>query len=268
MRYRWPMSGLLIAATISVAGLSPRGVAASVPQASAPSSGTMLTTSEDEPPLPDAAMQNLPARERGDLDMAYGRYMAAIEAYEQAPRSAEVWNMIGMAYHHLGGLGEARHDYERALMIRPNYPEAINNLGATYFEDHQYKKAIRLYRHAQRLMPHSAVIAANLGTAYFARGKFGKGMEEYEKAFRLDPAVFGNPDMLSAPGTTIRAFRAEEDYCLAELFAEAGMQKQAMNYLLQAFNEGFNDRERLMHDSVFAQLRKSTQFAELMALQK
>jgi len=206
---------------------------------------------------------------RGDIFLARGEYEQAIEAYREAPRSAEVWDKTGVAWHHLDAIGEARHDYERALLIRPDYPEAINNLGATYFAEHNYKKAIRLYRYALRLMPRSAVISANLGTAYFARGKYRAGFDAYRRAFRLDPTVFAESDSLAnVAASTSLSYRAHEDYCLAELFAEAGMQKQAIEYLTRALNEGFDNRQQIMQDSVFAQLRKTQEFAQLMAAQK
>lgn len=224
----------------------------------------MATTSLSVPGLTKLAPET-----RGDIFLARGEYEQAIEAYREAPRTAEVWDKMGVAWHHLDAIGEARHDYERALLIRPNYPEAINNLGATYFAQKNYKKAIRLYEHALRLMPGSAVISANLGTAYFARGKFRKGLEAYRRAFQLDPTVFDEPDSLSnVPGSTERAYRAHEDYCLAELFAQAGMKKQAIEYLTRALNEGFDDTRQIMHDNVFAQLRKTQEFAQLMAAQK
>lgn len=219
--------------------------------------------------LSTPAMTRLSAEERGDIYLARGEYVQAIEAYRDAPRSAEVWDKMGVAWHHMNAIGEARHDYQRALLIRPNYPEALNNLGATYFANRDYKKAIRLYRDALRLMPKSAVIAANLGTAYFARGKFRQGFEAYHRAFELDPTVFDEPDSLAnVAANTSLSYRAHEDYCLAELFAEAGMQKQAIEYLTRALNEGFDNKQQIMQDSVFVQLRKTQEFAQLMAGQK
>lgn len=255
MRTRcWSVAAL--AALISAVGAGTRcGAAASL---------QVTTTSLS---VPGAA--KLSPEERGDVYLARGEYEQAIEAYREAPRTAEVWDKMGVAWHHLDAIDEARHDYQRALLIRPNYPEAINNLGATYFAQRNYKKAIRLYQNALRLMPQSAVIAANLGTAYFAQGKFRQGLNAYRRAFQLDPAVFAEPDSLAnVPGNTSRAYRAREDYCLAELFAQAGMEQQALEYLSRALNEGFDDTQHIMQDSVFAQLRKTQEFAQLMAAQK
>jgi tetratricopeptide (TPR) repeat protein len=214
------------------------------------------------------AFDSMSAEQRGDLLMIHQQYLAAIEAYRQAPMDAITLNKMGIAYHHLSAIDEARKDYEKALLIRPNYPEAINNLGAADFVQGNYKQAIRLYRKALKLMPHSAVIAANLGTAYFARGKYDDGLEAYQTAFRLDPDVFAtdSPQIIQGPSKTHE--RAQQDYCIAQLFAEAGKQDRALEYLRRALNDGFKDRNRLMQDTDFAQLRKTPEFAQLMAEEK
>ena len=213
-------------------------------------------------------LSSLPPEERGDLFMARKEYFAAIDAYRQAPTDAETLNKIGIAFHNLSAIDQARKDYEKALLIRPNYPEALNNLGAADFAQGDYKRAIRLYRKAFQLMPNSAVIAANLGTAYFARSKYKSGLEAYQTAFRLDPDVFDSdaPSVISGP-SGVRD-RAREDYCIAELFAQAGNQDSALFYLRRALNNGFSDHNRLLQDTDFDQLRKTPQFAQLMAEEK
>jgi len=215
-----------------------------------------------------SALPTMTAEERGDLDMARGQYLAAIEAYREAPVSAVTMNKLGIAYNHLLALDEARRDYEKALLIRPDYPEALNNLGATDFLERRYKRAIQLYRKALKLMPNSAVIAANLGTAYFARGKYQDGLEAYQIAFRINPNVFDSesPSIISGPSDAHD--RARQDYCIAELYAHNGNQALAIDYLRRAFNDGFSDHSRLMQDTDFAMLRKTPEFAELMAEQK
>lgn len=214
------------------------------------------------------AAPDLPAlswEARGDVFMARQQYAEAVNAYRHAPQDAVVWDKIGVAYQHMNAVDAARHDYERALLIRPDYPEAINNLGATYFEERNYKKAIRLYRHALKLMPHSAVIAANLGTAYFARGQYNNGFEAYHKAFSIDPDVFNSVEALPpVPAGANRQDRAHEDFCLAQLFAEAGMQDRALEYLRNALNEGFSDHNQILDNAVFSTLRRTAQFAQLM----
>ncbi len=218
-------------------------------------------------PSPAATIEISP-EERGDIFMARQQYLAAIDAYRQAPVTAVTLNKLGIAYHHLFALDEARKDYQKALLIRPNYPEALNNLGAADFVQRRYKQAIKLYRKALRLMPRSAVIAANLGTAYFARGKYTDGLEAYQRAFRLDPNVFDADGSQLIQGPTDSHDRARQDYCLAELFAEAGNQPRAIEFLRKALDDGFHDTNKLMQDTDFAKLRTTAEFAQLMAEQK
>jgi tetratricopeptide (TPR) repeat protein len=223
--------------------------------------------SQSNPPA-TVALSSLPAEERGDLLMVRQQYLAAIDAYRQAPEDAQTLNKIGIAYHHLFAVDEARKSYEKALLIRPNYPEAINNLGAAEFTQGNYKQAVRLYRKALKLMPHSAVIAANLGTAWFARGKYDSGLEAYQTAFRLDPNVFDADSPAIIQGPANPGERAHQDYCIAELFAEAGKENLALDYLRRALDAGFKDRNRLLQDTDFAELRKTPEFAQLMAEEK
>lgn len=224
-------------------------------------------TAQQPPPSP-TPVPPLSAEERGDLLMAHQQYVAAIDAYRQAPADAVTLNKMGMAWHHLLAFEEAKKDYEKALLIRPNYPEAINNLGAADFSRGDYRQAIRLYRRAIKLQPNSAVIAANLGTAYFARHKYQLGLKAYQTAFALDPGVFTVDSPLTIEGPSNSHDRGRQDYCLAELFAKGGDQNRALEYLRKALNDGFNDRNRLLQDSNFAQLRKTSEFAQLMAEEK
>jgi tetratricopeptide (TPR) repeat protein len=232
--------------------------------ASSPSAAAMSSISQTSAAT---GLESLSPEERGDILMARGQYMAAIEAYRQAPANAQVFNKTGIAYHHLLAMDLAKQDYQKALLIRPNYPEAINNLGAVYFAEHDFRRAIRYYRKALELLPNSAVIAANLGTAFFARGKYEPGLAAYRRAFALDPTVFTDSSQIIS-GPTTSQDRAHQDYCIAELFAQAGMQDRAIEYLRKAFDEGFTNRNKLMDDAVFAKLRQTAQFAQLMAEEK
>lgn len=204
----------------------------------------------------------------GDLAMLHQQYIAAIEDYREGPQnSAVIWNKIGMAYHHLFAMDVARRYYEQALRLRPNYPEALNNLGAIYYAKKNYKKAEKYYRKALRFDTKSAPIYSNLGTAYFAQHKTEKGLDAYREAFALDPNVFENSVQLVTESLPVRE-RAEQDYCMAELFAASGRLDRALEYLRKALNEGFDDRKKILADQTLAHLRATPQFAELMTEQK
>ena len=150
-----------------------------------------LPISTAQPAQASSVSVDLTPEMRGDLAMAHQQYLQAIDDYSQTPnKSAVIWNKMGMAYHHLFAMDEARRDYQRALQLRPNYPEALNNLGAVYYARKNYGKAIRYYHKALQYDPKSASIYSNLGTAWFAKGKVNEGIEAYRTAFLLDPKVF------------------------------------------------------------------------------
>ncbi|MFY9746173.1 MAG: tetratricopeptide repeat protein [Acidobacteriaceae bacterium] len=205
---------------------------------------------------------------KGDLAMAHQQYLEAINDYSQAPeKSAVIWNKMGMAYHHLFAVDEARRDYLRALQLRPNYPEALNNLGAIYYAKKNYGKALKYYQKALRYDPTSAPIYSNLGTAWFARGKINEGIDAYRKAFAIDPHVFESGSALLVNESLPAHERAEQDYCLAKLFAQSGKNQQAIDYLRKALNEGFTDRKKILRDQTLASLRATPEFTQLMAEQ-
>jgi tetratricopeptide (TPR) repeat protein len=208
---------------------------------------------------------SIPPETLGDLMMIHQRYLAAIEAYQRAPRnSAAVWNKLGMAYQHMYALDIAKLQYEKALQLEPKYPEALNNLGTVYYGQQNYHKAEKYYRKALRLKPDCATFYSNLGTAYFADHDYKHGIKSYRKAFSLDPEVFiGNPLQRVA-----ELAPADEqialNYALARLYAQAGMFKNAIRCLRLAYMDGFSDNGKLMKDSAFAALRRTPQFRLFM----
>jgi tetratricopeptide (TPR) repeat protein len=219
-------------------------------------------------PRPAAAVELTPEL-RGDLAMAHQQYMQAIDAYSQDPnKTAVLWNKIGMAYHHLFAIDEASRDYGRALKLRPDYPEALNNMGAIFYAKRSYRKAIRYYHKALQFDPKSPPIYSNLGTAWFARGKVEQGIEAYRTAFSLDPKVFETTSSLLVNESLPAHDRAQQDYCLAKLFAASGKNQEAIEYLRKALDEGFADRKKILEDQTLATVRATPEFAQLMTEQQ
>ena len=117
--------------------------------------------------------------------MVHRSYAAAIDAYQrETQRSAVLWNKIGVAYHHMFALDQARKYYQLALAMNPNYADALNNLAAVYHGQHDYKQAERTYKQALKLAPEAAITYCNLGTSYFAEEKYKPGMEAYQQGSR------------------------------------------------------------------------------------
>jgi tetratricopeptide (TPR) repeat protein len=204
----------------------------------------------------------------GDLLMVHRSYAAALEAYQRDPvKSAVLWNKIGVAYHHMFALEQARKYYQMALAINPKYPDALNNLAAVYHGQHEYGQAERTYKRALKYSPSSAVTYCNLGTAYFAQEKYKPGMLAYHKALALNPHIFDAGQIQIVQETSTRRQLVAVNYYLAKTYATEGKMDEAITYLRRALEAGFRDRKQLMKDKEFATLRATPEFQQLMSQQ-
>jgi tetratricopeptide (TPR) repeat protein len=210
----------------------------------------------------------IPAEMQGDLLAARQRYLDAITAYKEAPESAVVANKIGVAYHHMFDLNDAKQYYQRAIKLDPNYAQAVNNLGAIYHAEKNYRQAERLYRNAIKLNPNSPLFYSNLGTAYFFQGNAKKGAAAYRQAFALDPDVFDHSSSSKIEELSSTKDLAVVNYEMAKNYARAGMNDRALSYLRKALGEGFNDRRKLMNDPELASIRETPEFMQLISPRK
>ncbi|MFN0102245.1 MAG: tetratricopeptide repeat protein [Bryobacteraceae bacterium] len=231
--------------------------------------------SNDSLRLPSAAAASQPSRpnlsfeQRGDIFMARKMYREAVEVYQKGPAdSAIVANKIGIAYHQLTFLPQARKQYERAQKIDPAYAEAINNLGTVYYAQKNYRKAIGQYKKALKLNPGSASIHSNLGTAHFARRKYADAFAEYQTALSLDPEVF---EHRNSHGVLLQERSVEErakfHFYLAKTYAKSGQVERALMYIRKAIEEGFKERDKFAEDSDFRSMQQLPEFQELMKLE-
>jgi tetratricopeptide (TPR) repeat protein len=236
-----------------------------VPQAPPAQTENSPTPQVSAPERKTLTIKELPVQQQADILMARGQYVAAITAYQHSNlQSPLVWNSIGMAYHHLFALDEARKAYQTALTINPHFSAAANNLAAVYYAQHDYSQAEHWYKRALKHSSENAVIYCNLGTAYFAEAKYKKGTKEYRKAFAIDEKVFSPGDNVMVQAGSTREQRIAMNYFVAETYASAGKQEQAIVYLRKAMDEGFKDRKRLIEDKDFAALRTTPEFQHLL----
>ena len=164
---------------------------------------------------------------RGDIYMARKMYREAIDTFrEGSPKDPILRNKIGIAYHQLMQLDSARKSYEQALHLRPNYVEAINNLGTVYYAKKNNRRAINYYLRALKIAPdepRSASIYMNLGTAYFARKRYEDATKSFQTAIRLDPDVFerhGNFGVMLEERSVEE--RGKFHFYMAKLYAKGG----------------------------------------------
>jgi tetratricopeptide (TPR) repeat protein len=217
----------------------------------------------------EAPKTPLSVETRGDIFMARKMYREAIDVFrEDQSKNPVISNKIGIAYHQMQQLDNARKYYEQAIRFKPDYAEAINNLGTVYYARRSFGRAIRYYQKALKYTPNSASIYSNLGTAYFARKKYKEAMETYQIALKLDPNVFENH---GSYGVLLEERNVEErakfHFHMAKLYAQASRNDLALQYLRKALEEGFKDKKKIAEDPDFQAMRDLPEFKELMALE-
>ncbi len=224
-----------------------------------------------EPPSPTATVEELESR--GDEFRTQKAYGDAIDYYRTAlvrttekGRQASLYNKIGIAELQLQHFTEAQKNFERAIRYNRNFAAAYNNVGAAAHMRKNYGKAIKEYRKALQMEADNASYHNNLATAYFMRKEYPLAIDEYRRALELDPNIFerhsesGISAQLSSPEN-----RAQYNYMLAKLFAQAGNFERSIEYLKKAIEDGYKQINDVYKDEGFAALRKDPRFTALMA---
>src|ERR1700761_6915489 len=230
---------------------------------------TALAATSDSPTaleVPTALpASDLTPEVQGDLLMVHRSYAAAIDSYQrETQRTAVLMNKIGVAYHHMFALDQARKYYQQALAMNPAYPDALNNLAAVYHGQHDYKQAERTYKLALKYAPNAAITYCNLGTSYFADEKYKQGMQAYHQALELNPNIFDPHQIQIVEETSSRRQLVAVNYFLAKTYAAQGKMQEAIGYLRKALQAGFHDQKQLMREKEFAALRTTPEFHQLM----
>ena len=207
---------------------------------------------------------------RGDIFMARKMYRDAIEMYKTGPAdSAVLANKIGIAYHQLLDLENAKKWYEKSVKLRGDYAEGINNLGTIYYARKSYRRSITQYKKALRYTPASASILSNLGTAYFARKNYELAFTTYQQALKIDPDVF---EHRSSMGVLLQERTVEErakyHYYLAKTYAKSGDIEHALVYIRKSLEEGFKEPDKFKKDPEFALVRQNPEFDLILSAER
>jgi len=89
----------------------------------------------------------------------------------------------------LGRPDDGEKEFKRALEMRPDYAEAMTNLGALYIQRGRFKEAIEpLAKAAKDPLYKARVLAqSNLGWAYYKSGATERGISEIKGAMAVAP---------------------------------------------------------------------------------
>ncbi len=202
---------------------------------------------------------------RADIMVIRGNYEAAIDAYRKIrPQTAELYNKIGIAYQRMAMDQEAIDNYGQATRLDHKFAAPYNNLGTVYFHENDTKRAKRLYKKSIKLDAATAPFWSNLGALYMAERKYSDGAEAFEKAFLLDPDIFQEIALNGIRHDESPEELAKIYLAFAEIYAHAGMKREAILYLRKALDVGFRDRQKLQDDQQLATLHGTPEFDALL----
>ena len=104
-----------------------------------------------------------------------------------APGWVEAQSNLGTVLHEQGKLEEAAERYERALVLRPDFPEILYNLANVRKAQGKLEEAIAQYEKALALRPDYADVHNNLGVALQQLRKIDQAIAHYQQALTLKP---------------------------------------------------------------------------------
>ena len=133
-------------------------------------------------------------------------------------------------------LGKALKDFQRAVELNPNLPEAYNGLGFTYRKMGDYSKALANYDQALQLAPKFVDAIEYRGEAYLALDRIDDAKQAYLTLFAMDRK---QADAL---------MKAMQDYVVKKKADPAGLDPAALSALEKwiAERSGVADATRAM----------------------
>jgi tetratricopeptide (TPR) repeat protein len=139
-----------------VLGLAIAIAAALAPPASAEPSSPAVEQRRQAPASADAENEY----DRGVRARVAQDWVAAVDAFHRAivlrPAFADAWNELGFALRHQARYAESLDAYGEALRLRPDFPEALEYLGEAYVKLGRLDDARRVLERLRPLDPDRA----------------------------------------------------------------------------------------------------------------
>jgi serine/threonine-protein kinase len=120
-----------------------------------------------------------------------GKLAEAVVAYEQAirlkPDYPEAYNDLAHVLYRQDKLPQAVAAYQKAIDLKHDYPDAHYWLGMALYNQGKLPEAVTAYQEATRLKPDDPDPRYALGNALQAQGKHAEAVDAYKEAIRLKP---------------------------------------------------------------------------------
>jgi len=103
------------------------------------------------------------------------------------PNEPLLINITGACYASIREFEKAVRSYKKAIKIKPDYVDAIYNLGNTYRELDQLDNSIKSYKKVININPEHQESQHNLGVSLYELGFLFEAIEHFEKALIINP---------------------------------------------------------------------------------
>jgi predicted O-linked N-acetylglucosamine transferase (SPINDLY family) len=141
----------------------------------------------------DAGADNVEARHAlARRALASGRASEAITQLEAAthksPEDPTLWCSLGAAYRHADRYADAELAYRRALSLKPDYPQALSNLGEWCLAQRRIEAALDWFDQALAVAPDFFEARLNKTAALFELGRYEEARHLAEQLVEDHPA--------------------------------------------------------------------------------
>ena len=173
------------------------------------------------------------------------------EVTAESPNDVDAWYLLGRTKYSEGRYQEAISNFEHALVLRPKYIEAENNLGLSWRELNDLNKAKIAFQNAidwQGSVPSDSQPYLNLGTLLSDQGDLDNAILSLSRAVVLSPE---NPKVHEELGST---YEAKNDLPKAQVELEKAVSlspnTSALHFKLATLyrKEGLRDRAQREFD--------------------
>jgi hypothetical protein len=123
------------------------------------------------------------------------QYSRALELF---PGYHDAYGSRGLAYFRLQQYDDAKKDYDKALLNRPNDAKVLSNIGFIYFLRNQLDSAELVYRRSIKNDPRFLDARRNLGAVLAMQKRFPEAIAEWEEGLKFEP---NNPTLLKYIGS-------------------------------------------------------------------
>lgn len=162
---------------------------------------------------------------------------------------------------------EAAEQFEKALVVKPDFLEALENLAVSYFRAEQYEKAIEAAQKALDIKPDAYQMLKTISVAYSALGDEESASAYLEKMKKLPDAQFSAEELFNMGVTAANQGNDKEAQTLFERSVELkpdfslGHYQLGMCYFrLQSFEEAKKELNKYLEldpDGEHAQVAKA-----------